>query len=129
MPTIKHYFDAELATLLSQPNIAKWCQIPGLVPHELSYANGMPLFIDNIDPDNIAKQIIKLQKKGIQAPTFLVKNVGLFVIAPGKKNSIIKDVLTAGLTIRQYLDQLGGPNPMTKRQQLFTNTVYAYSHS
>lgn len=129
IPTLKHYFDAELAKLLAQPEIAQWCKIPALVPHELSYANGMPLFVDDVDTDKIAKQILQARKKGIQAPTFLVKNIGLFVIAPTKKNQIIKDVLTAGLTIRQHLDQLGGANPMTKRQQLFTNTVYAYSHS
>ncbi|MBN1436353.1 MAG: class II aldolase [Sedimentisphaerales bacterium] len=130
IPTIKHYFDKDIARLLAQPDIAKWCKIPPLVPHEISYSGGMPLWIDEIDPQHITRKIYQsLKRTGKQPVSFLVKDIGLFVVAPAAKSRTIKDVVTAGLVIRQHLDQLGGPDPMTKRQQLFTNTVYAYSHS
>ena len=127
---VRYFFDDTIAAFLALEDAARLLRIAPLAPHEIAYAGGSPMWIETGDKRTILGKLMRRAASGQELPaTFLVKGVGLFVVAKASKSEMIADVVTASLATRAALDQFGGANSMTKRQRLFTTTIYAYKHS
>jgi len=119
-------FDSPIVrSFLRRDDAPVLAQIEPLVPHELSYAHGMPIWVDRLDAEAVAEQLHKRHSnRQTGYPAFLVPGAGLLVMAEGKKSHIVKEVIEVGLMTRMKAVLLGGTLPLSRREQDFLYQVY-----
>ena len=96
---------------------------PGaLTPDEQLYSHGPAMWIDKCDAGGIAKRLKDQLDKGAKpSVAFLVKGVGLFVVATKKMAFAIKEVVESSLFIRSNAIRMGGIRTLNEAQQRFIN--------
>ena len=114
--------DKTIANFWSRKDASKLLAAGPLNPDEIVYANSQVILLDKVDSKVITKklqnQIIKGQKSSV---AFLIKNIGLFVVADSKIAPVISDITKSSLLIRMYASKFGGVLALTKKQQDFVN--------
>jgi NAD(P)-dependent dehydrogenase (short-subunit alcohol dehydrogenase family)/rhamnose utilization protein RhaD (predicted bifunctional aldolase and dehydrogenase) len=118
-----HYFmNDAIAGFMARKDAAKLLAVGSLTPDELVYANGAPLWFEKSDAGKIAAKLKAQINRGQKvAAAFLLKGIGLFVIADEKTAPIINDIVASSLFIRTNAAVLGGVHVLTKREGDFIN--------
>jgi len=108
---------------MAHKDARKLLSTPALNPDELVYANGTALWVEKLKVDALAKKLNTLAARGQKVPAaFVVKDVGLFVVAEKNLSGLIADITETSLKIRMYAASMGGVLALTKREQDFINT-------
>ena len=99
-----------------------------LAPDELAYADGPPLWLEQLDSSVIERMLKTQTTKGEKpAGALLVQGVGLFVAGDSKRAKIIEELATGSLMIRSWAADFGGVNALNHRQAAFINKWEAES--
>jgi len=125
---VRHFIDNDIAEILNKRGAKKLASLSALTPDELVYANGPAVWLERCTYKIVVDKLKRQIARGEKAPLgFLVKGMGLFVA--GSKESIraAKDVITASLLVRGFAANLGGVNPLNRRQRDFINQWEAES--
>ncbi|MDP8219627.1 MAG: SDR family oxidoreductase, partial [Candidatus Theseobacter exili] len=121
---INFFFDETIAANMKQISSAKNPEdiltTSPINPDELVYANGSAMWVPKCDCEQISqkfKKQISLKKK--PSLGFLVKGLGLFIVAKPTTASVIRDILSSSMNIRINASKLGGLICLNKRQEDF----------
>ncbi len=119
---ISHFDDDAIAAFWRQKNAAKWLSAGALIPDELVYTNGPPMWVENWDYKKTTRQLTSKIKKEKKPPNaFLVKGVGLFVAGTGQNTDTIRDTVKNSLVVRVNASRLGGIVSLNRQEQDFIN--------
>ena len=89
-------------------------------PDELVYANGSAMWVPKCDCEQISQKLKKqISSKKKPSLGFLVKGLGLFIVAKPTTASVIRDILSSSMNIRINASKLGGLICLNKRQEDF----------
>ncbi|MFH1613869.1 MAG: SDR family oxidoreductase [Planctomycetota bacterium] len=117
--TITHHMSNRIWTFMKRPDVKK--HLSGiLTPDELAYAGGPALWLEKDNSDLLQKKLIPYVENGKRIPAgFLIKGLGFFVATSEQTQALIKDVLNASIAIRDFACDMGGINPLNRRQSEF----------
>jgi NAD(P)-dependent dehydrogenase (short-subunit alcohol dehydrogenase family)/rhamnose utilization protein RhaD (predicted bifunctional aldolase and dehydrogenase) len=119
---ITHFDDDAIAAFWRQKNAAKWLSAGALIPDELVYTNGPPMWVENWDYKKTTRQLTsKIEKEKKPPNAFLVKGVGLFVAGTGKNTDTVRDTVKNSLVVRVNASRLGGIVSLNRQEQDFVN--------
>ena len=119
---ISYFYDSTIAAFCRQKDVEKMLLSGALIPDELIYANGPPMWVEHCDSKEIASRLTSLIKKGGKPPVaFLVKGKGLFVAGTMKIAPIVRDVVENTFFIRINASRFGGVLGLSKTEQDFIN--------
>ena len=119
-----------MAHFLDRPDAGKLLAMGPLEPAEMVYVNGTPLWVDNPSAGIIARDMKKVVRAGNKpVSAFLVKNVGLFIAADKKTESIVKDFATGTILVRLWASHFGKVVPLTKSEQSYIKRTYMAANS
>jgi len=117
---VAHFSDDCLAAFLARRDAQALISLPALLPDELVYANGPPLWLEPGDAESVNGKLKRQMERGkMPAVSFLVPGVGLFAAGSEKSIPTITEVAAAALLVRAATVDLGGPEPLTRRQRDF----------
>jgi len=120
--TISYFYDDDIAAFMAQKDAEEMLSTGVLTPDELVYANGPAMWVDRIEPENIAKRLTQQIKQGEKhSVAFLVKNVGLFVAGKKKIAQTVRDIVAYSAFIRTNAKRMGGIRTLDKRERDFIN--------
>ena len=116
------YQSPEIAAFAAERSAGAMLSSGVLTPDELVYANGPAMWVEKCDSAKIAGRLRKQIDRGDKpALAFLVKGIGLFVVARPKIAATIRDVVTGSFVIRHHAGRMGGIYALTRREQNFIN--------
>jgi len=119
---ITHFDDDAIASFWRQKNAAKWLSAGALIPDELVYTNGPPMWVENWDYKKITNRIISQVGKGKKPPiAFLFDEGGIFIAATGQNTNTIRDTVKNSLVVRVNASRLGGIVSLNRQEQDFIN--------
>jgi len=119
---VSHFLDETITAFMSRKNAGKLLAVATLNPDELVYANGSALWLDNHNPQLIARKLRALVARGLKpSRAFLVKGLGLFVAADKKSAPLVAEITTGSLWVRTMAEKFGGVVGLNRRQQHFIN--------
>jgi len=119
---INYFYDDAIAAFWRQKNAQKMLLPGALIPDELLYVNGPPMWIKDCDSKKIGGTLNSKIRKGRRPPVaFLVKDVGLFVAGTEKIATIVRDIVKSSFFIRTNASRLGGILSLNKAEQNFIN--------
>jgi len=119
---ITHFDDDAIAAFWRQKNAAKWLSAGALIPDELVYTNGPPMWVENWDYKKITGQLISKIRKGEKPPVaFLFDEGGIFIAGTGQNTDIIRDTVKNSLVVRVNASRLGGIVSLNRQEQDFIN--------
>jgi len=121
---VEHVFDEKIAAFSNAANAAVVCSRPAVTPEEVILTDAPPVWVERADCKSLLQKLKKQIAAGRRQGGFLVKGVGLFVIAEKQKSELVKDVITAHLSIRFFAAGFGGIMPLNKKQQRFITACY-----
>ncbi len=117
---VKHFMDTGVAGFLARPEAKRLASLPAIMPDELVYANGPPLWLERCEAGRVREKLKRQMARGEKpAVSFLAPGLGLFVAASPKAIASTKEVVTASLLVRGYASEFGGVNPLSKRERDF----------
>ncbi len=112
-----------VAPFMAHKDARRLLSTPALNPDELVYANGSAMWLDAARAEPLANKLQSLIQRGQKVPAaFVVKGLGLFVVAEKNLAGLIADITETSLRIRMYGAQMGGVLALTQREQDFINT-------
>jgi NAD(P)-dependent dehydrogenase (short-subunit alcohol dehydrogenase family)/rhamnose utilization protein RhaD (predicted bifunctional aldolase and dehydrogenase) len=118
--SVAHFSDAETAGFLARSDAKALSSLPPLMPEEIVYANGSPMWLDRggagVIADGLRRQLERGEKP---AHSFLLRRVGLIAAGQPRMLALTRDIAVTSLLTRASATQMGGPNPLTKRQREF----------
>jgi len=119
---VSYFCDNEIAEFWRQKNAAKWLSAGALIPDELVYTNGPPMWVENWDYKKITNRIISQVGKGKKPPiAFLFDEGGIFIAATGQNTNTIRDTVKNSLVVRVNASRLGGIVSLNRQEQDFIN--------
>ena len=119
---INYFYDDAIAAFCRQKNAQKMFRPGALIPDELIYANGPPMWVEDCDSKEIASSLTSQTKKRGKPPVaFLVKGKGLFVAGTVKIASTVRDIVESSFFIRTNASRFGGILSLSKTEQDFIN--------
>jgi rhamnose utilization protein RhaD (predicted bifunctional aldolase and dehydrogenase) len=122
---VSFIYNKTIACFLHRPDAARLLTMGPLEPAEMVYVNGTPMWVETPSAEKIAKGMIKIVRQGNKpVSAFLVKDVGLFIAADKKNESIVKDFATGTTLVRLWALHFGGLVPLTKTEQNFIKRWY-----
>jgi rhamnose utilization protein RhaD (predicted bifunctional aldolase and dehydrogenase) len=125
--SVEHFDDSDILSFLARKDAEKLVRLPALVPQEISYANGPPMWLSQWDYKTVLSRLKRQKAKRRTVPAgFLVKDMGLFVVGSKKSIPTTKHVMTVSLLTRTWAEQFGGVNPLNKHQREFVETIYPF---
>ena len=121
---VSYYPTLEAVTpLMAHKDAKRLLSTPALNPDELVYANGSAMWLGAVRAEVLAGRLRSLISRGQKVPAaFVVKGLGLFVVAEKSLANLIADITDTSLKIRMYAAQMGGVLALTQREQNFINT-------
>lgn len=121
--TARHFLDETVAAALARKDLRQLLAPAALSPDEMGFVNGPILWLPSGAHKAVVGKIKAALAKGHGPPVaFLVKDVGLLIAADSKMIPIIGDIVLGSLFIRIHARNMGGINPLNKRQRDFINT-------
>jgi rhamnose utilization protein RhaD (predicted bifunctional aldolase and dehydrogenase) len=115
---VSYFFDEEIAGFLAQKETPKLCQAAAVTPDELVEAHGAAVWLTKCGERQVTKELKqRIRRDGLLPTAFLIKPLGLFVVADKKRAEFLKDVITAYLFIRFSANSLSAINPITQNQR------------
>ncbi len=119
---ISYFYDDVIAAFCCQKNAQKMLLPGALIPDELIYANGPPMWVEDCDSKKIASRLTLLIKDGTKPPaSFLVKGKGLFVAGTVKIAPTVRNIAENTFFIRTNASRFGGILGLSKTEQDFIN--------
>jgi NAD(P)-dependent dehydrogenase (short-subunit alcohol dehydrogenase family)/rhamnose utilization protein RhaD (predicted bifunctional aldolase and dehydrogenase) len=119
---ISYFYDDAIAAFCRRKNAQKMLLPGALIPDELIYANGPPMWVEHCDSKEIASRLTSLIKKGGKPPVaFLVKGKGLFVAGTVKIAPAVREIAKNTFFIRTNASRFGGILGLSKTEQDFIN--------
>ena len=120
--TTSYFYDDVIAAFWLQPETPKMLRPTALTPDELLYANGPAMWVDSCDSKKIAERLTRQTKRGGKpSVAFLVKGIGLFVVAGKKLAPTIRDIVESSFIIRTNALRFGGILTLNKSERVFIN--------
>jgi rhamnose utilization protein RhaD (predicted bifunctional aldolase and dehydrogenase) len=117
---ISFYTNPTIAQFLAGKHAGHMLSSGALTPDELAFVKGPILWLENYDSKTIANGIRTTLSENEPCPTsFLVKEVGLFVVAKPALLTVITDIVTGSLFIRMNAHNMGGINALSSQQRDF----------
>jgi NAD(P)-dependent dehydrogenase (short-subunit alcohol dehydrogenase family)/rhamnose utilization protein RhaD (predicted bifunctional aldolase and dehydrogenase) len=111
-----------VAPFMAHKEAKKLLSTPALNPDELVYANGTALWVERPNAAALARKIDTLVKRGQKVPAaFVVKGLGLFVVAEKPLAGLIAEITDTSLKVRMHAARFGGVLALTAREQDFIN--------
>ncbi len=121
--------DKTISNFLARTDAKKLLKAPPLTPDEAGLAHGPIIWLEKFDYKTVANKINSTVAKFQKPPVaFLAKDVGLFIIGSKKIAAVIKDIVTGSLFVRENAQNLGGVNPLNKKQRDFIINWEAETH-
>lgn len=118
--SVAHFLDDEIAGFLARPEAKELASLPPLIPEEIVYASGSPLWVERWNAEALCQRLRQQIERGEKpAHSFLAPGLGLFAAGPAKMVRLTRDIVVTSLLARGFATQSGGPNPLTKRQRQF----------
>lgn len=118
--TVEHSAGREVGAFLARRDARRLVSTPALMPDELIYANGPPLWLDGGDGAAMSERLKRrMMREGRPVRSFLAPGIGLFVAGRREAIPLIREVAVASLSIRAGAARLGGLNPLNRRQREF----------
>ena len=108
---VRHFINNDIAKFLTRRDAKKLASLPALTPDELVYANGPAVWLEKLNQETLKGEKISV--------SFLVRGLGLFVAGSEESIGAAKDVIIASLLVRGFAANLGGINPLNRRQRQF----------
>jgi NAD(P)-dependent dehydrogenase (short-subunit alcohol dehydrogenase family)/rhamnose utilization protein RhaD (predicted bifunctional aldolase and dehydrogenase) len=120
--TISHFYGEKIAAFMAIPKAKEMLGAGTLNPDELVYANGSPLWLDELDAGKLAAKLSAAIAKGNKPATvFLVKGMGLFIAGKESLTPVLRDIAESSFFIRANAARMGGILTLTKREGDFIN--------
>jgi rhamnose utilization protein RhaD (predicted bifunctional aldolase and dehydrogenase) len=123
---VYHFYNRNIARVLSAKNIETICCGSAVTPDELIYAGGPALYLEKINAEKLTNLLIRRTRQKQELPkAFLVKSLGLFVAEQKDKVNLVKDVVEMYLKVRGFSQELGGICALSKKSCDFIVENYA----
>lgn len=124
---VEFYRDSGIVDFLGRADAKALCRCRPLVPQEIAYAGGSPMWVEQCDDEAILEALREYEAENGSVPAgFLVKDTGLFVVGSRETIAATRDVVKVSLLTRAWTDEFGGPDPLTRSQQRFVTTMYPF---
>jgi NAD(P)-dependent dehydrogenase (short-subunit alcohol dehydrogenase family) len=119
---ISHFHGEKIAAFMAMPKAKEMLAAGTLNPDELVYANGAPLWLNEVDAGKLAAKLSAAIAKGNKpSMVFVVKGLGLFVAGKESVAPVLRDVAESGFFVRANAAKMGGILCLTKREGDFIN--------
>ena len=124
---VEFYRDSGIVQFLGRADAQTLCRQRPLVPQEIAYAGGSPMWVEQCDDEAILEALREYETENGSVPAgFLVKDMGLFVVGSRETIAATRDVVKVSLLTRAWTDEFGGPDPLTRSQQRFVTKMYPF---
>ena len=124
---VEFYRDSGIVDFLSRADARALCRRRPLVPQEIAYAGGSPMWLEQCDDEAILEALREYETENGSVPAgFLVKDLGLFVVGSQETIAATRDTVKVSLLTRAWTTEFGGPDPLTRSQQCFVTTMYPF---
>ena len=119
---VNYFTNQTVASFAARKDAKKLLAIPALTPDEMGFVSSPIIWLEKYDYKTIADKIKAGTAKGQKPPTvFFVKDAGLFIVADKKILPVLTEVIAGSLFVRSNARNLGGINPLNRRQRDFIN--------
>jgi NAD(P)-dependent dehydrogenase (short-subunit alcohol dehydrogenase family)/rhamnose utilization protein RhaD (predicted bifunctional aldolase and dehydrogenase) len=117
---VAHFLGQDLAGFLARRDARALASLPPLMPEEVVYAGGSPMWLARADAAELAQRLRGQMARGEKpVRSFVLKPLGLFTVGPPRMLSLTRDITVTSLLTRAGATQFGGASPLTKRQRAF----------
>ncbi len=124
---VEFYRDSGIADFLGRDDARALCRQRPLVPQEIAYAGGSPMWVEQCDDETILEALRAYEAENGSVPAgLLVKDIGLFVVGSRETIAATRDVVKVSLLTRAWTEEFGGPDPLTRSQQRFVTKMYPF---
>jgi rhamnose utilization protein RhaD (predicted bifunctional aldolase and dehydrogenase) len=124
---VEFYRDNGIVDFLGRADAKALCRCRPLVPQEIAYAGGSPMWVEQCDDEAILEALREYETENGSVPAgFLVKDMGLFVVGSRETIAATRDTVKVSLLTRAWTTEFGGPDPLTRSQQRFVTTMYPF---
>ena len=124
---VEFYRDSGIVDFLGRVDAKALCRCRPLVPQEIAYAGGSPMWVEQCDDDAILEALREYETENGSVPAgFLVRDMGLFVVGSRETIAATRDTVKVSLLTRAWTDEFGGPDPLTRSQQRFVTKMYPF---
>jgi len=119
---VEHFTNKTVAEFSARKDTCKLLRVPALTPDEMGFASTPVVWLGSYDRKRAIERIrAVIAKHGKPPVAFLAKDVGLFLVREAGFTSILKEVIVSSLYVRSRAQDMGGINPLNKRQRDFVN--------
>jgi NAD(P)-dependent dehydrogenase (short-subunit alcohol dehydrogenase family)/rhamnose utilization protein RhaD (predicted bifunctional aldolase and dehydrogenase) len=119
---ISHFYGEKIAAFMAMPRAKEMLAAGTLNPDELVYANGSPLWLDEVDAGRLAAKLRAAVARGNKpSMVFVVKGLGVFVAGKESVAPVLRDIAESSFFIRANAAKMGGILTLTKRESDFIN--------
>jgi NAD(P)-dependent dehydrogenase (short-subunit alcohol dehydrogenase family) len=126
---VKYAASPEIRSFLARPDARGLAAVPALMPDEIVYAGGPPLWVGTADGAAIERAVKRRVGRGAAAPAgLLVQGIGLFVAGSATAVDVIAETVVTSLGVRGRAASQGGPRPLSRRQRQFIETWESESY-
>lgn len=130
LPGVTFFYNRDIAEFIHRKDAGKLPAKGPLSAAEIVYAGGAPVWIEKPDKMKMVSVLKKhLNKNGVLPAAFIVKDLGLFVVADRKNASAIAEVISGSLFVRSRSTQFGGVVALSRREQNFIKQSYLPHHN
>ncbi|MCK4752064.1 MAG: class II aldolase/adducin family protein [Planctomycetes bacterium] len=117
---VSHFVDKTVSDFLIRTDAEKLLKAPMLTTDESCLVHNPIIWLEKFDYKTIANKINSTVTKFQKPPiAFLVKDVGLFIAASKKTTPVLRDIVIGSLFVRGNAQNVGGINPLNKKQRDF----------
>ena len=117
---VDHFTNKTLAQFSARNDARKLLKVPALTPDEMGFISTPVVWLDSYDRRTIISRIRAGVAKYDKPPiAFLARDIGLFLVGRAGFTSILKEIIVSSLFVRGHAQDMGGINPLNKRQRNF----------
>ena len=119
---VRHIPHRIVTAFLARSDASKLLATRTVMPDEVVYAHGTPLWMEEATKAKMMQQLRQRQRRDGRVPrAIVVAEVGLFVTGQKQEMAATAELACASLLMRMGAAQLGGVRPLTARQERFVH--------
>ena len=119
---VDHFTNKTVARFSARKDARKLLKVPALTPDELGFVSTPIIWLGRHDRKTVVGKIRAGIAKYEKPPVaFLAKDFGLFLVGETRFTSILTEVIVSSLFVRSHAQDMGGINPLNKRQRNFVD--------